>query len=158
MARHTIDIASLPTPASSGDRAFCQAMLPHVSRTFAACIRLLPSPVDHQVLVAYLLCRIADTVEDTADLPVEDKERLLARFAECLEDENADTTPLAETFAQPRIPDELLTRECAGVRPRAGGVRGDPPLGPGDGARDGAIRPRSPRGPARAPGVPNLGR
>ena len=115
MARHTIDIASLPTPASSGDRAFCQAMLPHVSRTFAACIRLLPSPVDHQVLVAYLLCRIADTVEDTADLPVEDKERLLARFAECLEDENADTTPLAETFAQPRIPDELLTRECAGV-------------------------------------------
>jgi farnesyl-diphosphate farnesyltransferase len=112
MARKPIDPATLPTPAQVGDRAFCQAMLPQVSRTFAACIRLLPPPVDHQVLVAYLLCRIADTIEDTADLAVADKERMLAHFANCLDENGPDAAPLTAAFAVPRIPDELLAREA----------------------------------------------
>ena len=112
MRKKPLDIAALPLPSQVGDRAFCQAMLPQVSRTFAACIRLLPPPVDHQVLVAYLLCRIADTVEDTADLSVTDKERLLVRFEACLAVDGPDAAPLAEAFAAPRIPDELLTREA----------------------------------------------
>ncbi len=110
-----LPLADLPLPAVVGDRVFCQALLPQVSRTFAACIRLLPPPVDHQVLVAYLLCRIADTIEDTADLPVADKERLLRQFEICLEDADASPDPLREAFATPRIADELLTRETAAV-------------------------------------------
>lgn len=101
-----------PLPSEVGNRVFCQRLLPLVSRTFAACIRLLPAPVDHQVLVAYLLCRIADTIEDTADLPVPDKEALLALFERALSDPNTDLTPLTQAFAHPRIPDELLTREA----------------------------------------------
>ncbi len=110
-----LPVSALPLPATVGDRAFCQRLLPQVSRTFAACIRLLPPPVDHQVLVAYLLCRIADTVEDTADLAVADKERLLLRFEACLAEGGPDAAPLAETFARPRIADELLTREADAV-------------------------------------------
>jgi len=72
------------------DRRFCAEMLPNVSRTFAACIRLLPPKVENAVLIAYLLCRIADTIEDTADLPVADKERLLAHFRACLDDGGPD--------------------------------------------------------------------
>ena len=121
-----------PLPSEVGNRVFCQRLLPLVSRTFAACIRLLPTPVDHQVLVAYLLCRIADTIEDTADLPVPDKESLLALFERALEDPATDLTPLVQAFAMPRIHDELLTREahatlaeyyalgpaaCAAIRP-----------------------------------------
>ena len=104
----------LPSPAPDGvsDRVFCQALLPQVSRTFAACIRLLPPPVDHQVLVAYLLCRIADTIEDTADLAVGDKERLLHHFEACLAEGGPDAAPLRAAFAVPRIADELLTREA----------------------------------------------
>jgi farnesyl-diphosphate farnesyltransferase len=100
-----------PPPDGSGDRAFCAAMLPRVSRTFAACIRLLPPPLDHQVLIAYLLCRIADTIEDTADLAVEDKERLLDAFARSL-DGVGEPAGLREAFAAARTDDELLAREA----------------------------------------------
>src|SRR6185503_20181429 len=50
------------------DAAFCREMLLKVSRTFALCVRFLPPKVSYAVLVAYLLCRIADTIEDTVSL------------------------------------------------------------------------------------------
>ncbi|RKH72535.1 phytoene/squalene synthase family protein [Corallococcus aberystwythensis] len=46
--------------------SFCRTQLPRVSRTFALNIPLLPEPLDLAVTVAYLLCRIADTLEDEA--------------------------------------------------------------------------------------------
>src|SRR5690606_37644148 len=94
------------------DAAWCASMLPRVSRTFAACIRLLPKPLDHQVLIAYLLCRIADTIEDTADLAVAEKERLLAHFRDCLDEGGPDAGPVCAPFAQPRTDDEALTRDA----------------------------------------------
>lgn len=80
------------------DRRYCREMLPRVSRTFAACIRLLPPDVGHAVLLAYLLCRIADTIEDTPDLPVDDKQRLLSHFHRSLNDGGPDAEPLRLTF------------------------------------------------------------
>jgi farnesyl-diphosphate farnesyltransferase len=97
---------------NDADRAFCRAMLPKVSRTFAACIDLLPAPLDYQVLIAYLLCRIADTVEDTAALPCADKQRLLARFRDSLDEGGPDVAPLAEVFADAPGDDGQLTREA----------------------------------------------
>ena len=94
------------------DRQRCLDALPLVSRTFAACIGLLPQPVQHQVLIAYLLCRIADTIEDTADLAVADKLRLLAHFRACLDDGGPDASPLATTFVAGRTHDEQLTRDA----------------------------------------------
>lgn len=44
--------------------SFCRTQLPRVSRTFALNIPLLPEPLDLAVTAAYLLCRIADTLED----------------------------------------------------------------------------------------------
>jgi farnesyl-diphosphate farnesyltransferase len=44
--------------------SFCRQHLPQVSRTFALNIPVLPAPLDLAVTVAYLLCRIADTLED----------------------------------------------------------------------------------------------
>ncbi len=96
--------AQLPVRASSqgvdgaDDRRFCRDMLPRVSRTFAACIRLLPPDVGHAVLLAYLLCRIADTIEDTADLPVEDKQRLLLHFRRCLDAGGPGIEPVCRAF------------------------------------------------------------
>jgi farnesyl-diphosphate farnesyltransferase len=64
------------TPAS--DRAYCRAALPRVSRTFAVNIRLLRGPLGEAVRVGYLLCRAADTLEDSwAGEPDE----IRARFA-----------------------------------------------------------------------------
>jgi farnesyl-diphosphate farnesyltransferase len=101
------------TGQADGD--FCRAMLPLVSRTFAACIGLLPEPLRHRVLVSYLLCRIADTVEDHPGLDRAEKGRLLAAFSASLADDAAAPAPLAAAFAVPRDADGLLTREQAAV-------------------------------------------
>ena len=58
-----------PQHSPASDSEFCNDMLPRVSRTFAICIRLLPPDLEHSVLIAYLLCRVADTIEDSTQLP-----------------------------------------------------------------------------------------
>jgi farnesyl-diphosphate farnesyltransferase len=55
---------------------FCKGILPGVSRTFAISIRLLPGELGRSVLCAYLLCRIADTIEDDTVLVAGEKTRL----------------------------------------------------------------------------------
>jgi farnesyl-diphosphate farnesyltransferase len=49
--------------------SFARRILPEVSRTFAINIPVLPAPLDLVVTVAYLLCRIADTIEDEGTGP-----------------------------------------------------------------------------------------
>lgn len=61
-------------------------LLERTSRTFALSIPLLPAPLRHEVKVAYLLFRIADTIEDEADWPVVIKASCLRRVAEMLRD------------------------------------------------------------------------
>jgi farnesyl-diphosphate farnesyltransferase len=67
------------------DTQFCTEMLPRVSRTFAPTIRMLPEKLYVPVTVAYLLCRIADTVEDEASLGMEEKKELLTVFSDIFE-------------------------------------------------------------------------
>ncbi|MFI8416292.1 phytoene/squalene synthase family protein [Serratia sp. NPDC078593] len=50
-----------------------QDILPRVSRTFALTIPQLPTPLRTVVTNAYLLCRIADTIEDEPGLSIEQK-------------------------------------------------------------------------------------
>jgi farnesyl-diphosphate farnesyltransferase len=61
--------------ASLQDDAFAyqDAILPKVSRTFALTIPQLPPALRVAVTNAYLLCRIADTIEDEPTLSAEDK-------------------------------------------------------------------------------------
>jgi len=63
------------------DVEFCTDMLSRVSRTFAPTIRMLPKRLNLPVTVAYLLCRIADTVEDEASLSQAEKKNYLLLFA-----------------------------------------------------------------------------
>ena len=86
-------------------------MLPKVSRTFAICIRLLPPELEHSVLIAYLLCRIADTVEDTTGLNRSEKKRLLNHFSRCLQPDGTNADPLRAAFADFKDDDELLAKE-----------------------------------------------
>jgi farnesyl-diphosphate farnesyltransferase len=55
-------------------------LLGKVSRTFALNIQVLPAGLRRQVLLAYLFCRMADTLEDDPELPADEKIRLLERF------------------------------------------------------------------------------
>ncbi|WP_245395543.1 phytoene/squalene synthase family protein [Anthocerotibacter panamensis] len=63
----------------------CQEMLPEVSRTFALSIRFLPGNLGRAVLCAYLLCRIADTIEDDPVAPPDQKIALLDRLMDCFD-------------------------------------------------------------------------
>lgn len=55
-------------------------LLNGVSRTFALTIPTLPDRLEHVVGNAYLLCRITDTIEDTASLDVEAQVRFFEHF------------------------------------------------------------------------------
>ena len=62
------------------DAQFCVRVLPQVSRTFALSIEALPPELRQAIGVAYLLCRVVDTIEDDAELDHEDQQRLYDRF------------------------------------------------------------------------------
>ncbi len=61
-----------------------QRLLPGVSRTFALTIPQLPIPLRDVITNAYLLCRIADTIEDDAGLEANIKAHYHAHFREVL--------------------------------------------------------------------------
>ena len=58
--------------------------LPRVSRSFAPSIALLDGEMEAPVGLAYLLCRILDTVEDTI-LPIDERKALIELFLKGLE-------------------------------------------------------------------------
>jgi farnesyl-diphosphate farnesyltransferase len=71
---------TLPTP-DVNDIRWCREVLPDVSRTFALGIEMLKDPLRDEIGVAYLICRILDTIEDTTALPAEGRADMLERFA-----------------------------------------------------------------------------
>jgi farnesyl-diphosphate farnesyltransferase len=90
-------------------------MIPRVSRTFALAIRLLPPQVGYTVIVAYLLCRIADTIEDTADVSPAERSCLLSLLSESLASPDADVTPIIRAFAVGHTEDQRLVRNAKAV-------------------------------------------
>ena len=61
-------------------------LLEKTSRTFALSIPVLPEPTKRQVMIAYLLFRIADTFEDAAHWPPGRRVEALREFQELLSD------------------------------------------------------------------------
>ena len=107
--------------AAHTDWAWAETMLPRVSRTFALSIRFLPPDVRAPVLLSYLLCRVADTVEDAPELAPAGKQTLLHGFAAGLTDPGVDLAPLAAAFAGRQDADaQLVVRATAVQRRHAG--------------------------------------
>jgi farnesyl-diphosphate farnesyltransferase len=65
---------------SISDEVYQDQILPHVSRTFALTIPQLPPALRPAVTNAYLLCRIADTIEDEPALPAAETLEFLEQF------------------------------------------------------------------------------
>ncbi|MBD5656889.1 MAG: squalene/phytoene synthase family protein, partial [Candidatus Eremiobacteraeota bacterium] len=65
---------------------FARGVIGRVSRTFAIGIAVLPGDLGKAVLVGYLLCRIADTIEDDGTATASRRQELLACFLECFDD------------------------------------------------------------------------
>lgn len=75
-----------PTARAREARRFGRAILPEVSRTFAISIKALPGVLGDAVCTAYLLCRIADTIEDDNTTDPARRAEWLEAFLRTLDD------------------------------------------------------------------------
>jgi farnesyl-diphosphate farnesyltransferase len=98
-----------PQPDTRSDKDYQSDILVHVSRTFALTIPELPPGLRDTVTCAYLLCRIADTIEDEPTLPADDKVHYLAQFSAVV-DGAADAAQLAAQLS-PLLSDRTLAHE-----------------------------------------------
>ena len=81
------------------DLRFQEELLQGVSRTFALTIPQLPGPLREVVGNGYLLCRIADTIEDEPGIAAEEKRLLSERFSDVVVGDLS-----AKVFAQELAP------------------------------------------------------
>ncbi|WP_049894360.1 phytoene/squalene synthase family protein [Salinarchaeum sp. Harcht-Bsk1] len=64
----------------SSDLEWCHDAVQDVSRTFALTVDVLEEPMSSQICLGYLLCRVADTIEDASHLPPAEQVALLDRY------------------------------------------------------------------------------
>jgi farnesyl-diphosphate farnesyltransferase len=96
------------------DAVYQDQILPHVSRTFALTIPQLPAELRISVTNAYLLCRIADTIEDEPALSPPETEGYMQRFVSVLGG-RGDAESLAREL-ETRLSDRTLPSERDLVR------------------------------------------
>jgi farnesyl-diphosphate farnesyltransferase len=73
-----------PTYPGHSDEAYQDHILPAVSRTFALTIPQLPPDLSRSVTNAYLLCRVADTIEDEPQISPPDTLLYMERFSDAV--------------------------------------------------------------------------
>ena len=93
----------------SADEVYQDHILPYVSRTIALTIPQLPLGLRTAVTCAYLLCRIADTIEDEPALSPPETLGFLQRFSAVLAG-HEEPGPLAREIEQ-RLTDRTLATE-----------------------------------------------
>ncbi len=93
----------------SSDEVYQDQILPYVSRTFALTIPQLPPGLRTAVTSAYLLCRIADTIEDEPALSPPETLAFLQRFSSVVAGQE-DPEVLAREIAQ-RLSERSLATE-----------------------------------------------
>lgn len=107
--------------ASAADLAYQSAILPGVSRTFALTIPVLRERLAEVMTNAYLLCRLADTIEDDVGLRVEQKSQFHSRFVAVVRGDEDAAEFAAEL--EPLLSDRVLAAERDLVRNTAGVIR-----------------------------------
>lgn len=79
---------SRPPEPPEGDLAWCHEAVQGVSRTFALTVDVLEEPMASYICLGYLLCRVADTVEDAGHVPPAEQARLLRLYDDVLDPES----------------------------------------------------------------------
>ena len=83
-------------PQRPGLSAEQRNLLRQVSRSFDLSIRLLPQALQAPVAVGYLLARATDTVADTTELPLAERQNLLTLMSQSIDASQTCTTRTAE--------------------------------------------------------------
>jgi farnesyl-diphosphate farnesyltransferase len=100
----------------NADRLFCADVLSEVSRTFALSIAALPGRLRAPIEAAYLVCRIADTIEDDRRLAADLREQLFDAFDEALGDDRSGAVLDRLAVASELGRGTESQRLCAGTR------------------------------------------
>ncbi|WP_135663588.1 phytoene/squalene synthase family protein [Halorhabdus rudnickae] len=87
------------------DMNWCYNTVQDVSRTFALTIAELEEPMAAEICVGYLLCRVADTVEDATHIPPADQHELLTCYSRVLDPDDPTTVEAFRTDIEPYIPE-----------------------------------------------------
>jgi len=95
--------------SGNSDAVYQDQILPFVSRTFALTIPQLPAALRTSVTNAYLLCRIADTIEDEPALSAAETQAFMQSFIGVLGG-RGDADPLARELAG-RLSERTLPAE-----------------------------------------------
>ena len=74
------------------DLEWCHEAVQGVSRTFALTVDVLEEPMASQICVGYLLCRVADTVEDAGHIPPAAQSDVLRTYRNAIDPD--DDTPI----------------------------------------------------------------
>jgi farnesyl-diphosphate farnesyltransferase len=96
-------------------KQFCREILPSVSRTFALSIRLLPGQLGEAVCNAYLICRIADTIEDEPGRPASEKSAMFDALAACFDGADATAAFVARVSSITGDPAHVRLTRNAGL-------------------------------------------
>jgi len=97
---------SRPPGPDADDLAWCHEAVQGVSRTFALTVDVLEEPMSSYICVGYLLCRVADTVEDAGRVPPAEQTRLLELYDEALDPESETAVAAFEDAVAPHLPPE----------------------------------------------------
>ena len=98
----------MTTGSFDADLEWCHEAVQGVSRTFAITIAELEAPMADEICVGYLLCRVADTVEDSRRIPPTEQAELLRHYRRALDPESdADVAAFREAVDEwiPEDPD-----------------------------------------------------
>jgi len=88
------------------DLSWCHEAVQGVSRTFALTVDVLEEPMASQICVGYLLCRVADTVEDAGHIPPEVQSDVLRTYRNAIDpDEDVDIAAFREAVDE-WLPDD----------------------------------------------------
>ncbi|WP_136687517.1 phytoene/squalene synthase family protein [Halorhabdus amylolytica] len=86
------------------DMRWCYDTVQDVSRTFALTIAELKEPMADEICVGYLLCRVADTVEDATHIPPTDQYDLLRSYSRALDPDDDTTIEEFRAAVDPWLP------------------------------------------------------
>ncbi|WP_152040719.1 phytoene/squalene synthase family protein [Salinigranum salinum] len=93
-------------PEVDADLEWCHDAVQGVSRTFALTVDVLEEPMASYICVGYLVCRIADTVEDADEIPPEAQARILRLYDAALDPDDETTIDAFVESVEPYLPPE----------------------------------------------------
>ncbi|MFC4437094.1 MULTISPECIES: phytoene/squalene synthase family protein [Natrialbaceae] len=93
-----------PETDIDADLEWCYEAVHGVSRTFSITIDRLEEPMSRHICLGYLLCRVADTIEDAGHIPPEAQTELLTAYDRLLDPDDPLTVEAFMDDVEPWIP------------------------------------------------------